>query len=122
MLISVPLLATLKSILISQQEGLKEQQPVLADFAGGVLACLEGRRHKDQRRRSTWLLPFAAAAAPEKPASQELAVEVHKLADPSSMGLPVKGESPPGPKKARPLESAKSELETVASTPAAPGE
>jgi len=122
MLISVPLLATLKSILISQQEGLKEQQPVLADFAGGVLACLEGRRQQGHRRRSTWLLPFAAAATPEKPASQEPAAEVHKLAEPSSTGLPVKGESLPGPKKARPLESAKSELETEASTLAVPGE
>jgi len=76
MLISVPLLATLKSILISKEEELKEQQPFLADCAGNVLACLEGRKRRDdRRRRSTWLLPFATPAAPQKEMPQESAAE-----------------------------------------------
>lgn len=61
MLISVPLLATLKSIVISKEDELKDTQPFLADAAGHFLACLEGRRKSDERRRSSWLLPLGAS-------------------------------------------------------------
>lgn len=72
MLISVPLLATLKSIVISREEELKVKQPYLSDLAGQVLACLEGRGRKDERRRSTWLLPFAGGPASMTPKEKDL--------------------------------------------------
>merc|ERR1719247_2820482 len=59
MLVSVPLLATFKSVMISQEDAMRVKQPYLSDIAGSLLACLEGRKRKDGRRRSTWLLPFA---------------------------------------------------------------
>lgn len=62
MLISVPLLATLKSIVISKEQELRETQPFLAEMAGDISACLEGRRRRSgapsaASRRSSWLLP-----------------------------------------------------------------
>jgi len=75
MLVSVPLLATLKSIVISEEERLRTTQPAISGFAANVLACLEGRRRREERRRSSWLLPFALKGGPAKgqdvPAQQE---------------------------------------------------
>jgi predicted PurR-regulated permease PerM len=53
MLISVPLLAALKSIVVSQQEEMKTKQPFLSDIAGSILACLEGRKRQTEHRRSS---------------------------------------------------------------------
>jgi predicted PurR-regulated permease PerM len=58
MLISVPLLAIMKSMIISQQEEMETKQPFIADIAGYFLACLEGRKRHTVRRRSVWLFPL----------------------------------------------------------------
>lgn len=60
MLVSVPLLALIKSVATYNEDDLRERQPYLADIASQVSACLEGRKHKSERRRSQPLLPFAA--------------------------------------------------------------
>lgn len=73
MLVSVPLLATLKSIVISKEEELREQQPYIAELARNISACLEGRKNQGkERRRSTWLLPFAF-----RPSQQKEELEAH---------------------------------------------
>jgi len=86
MLISVPLLATLKSIVISKEQELKEKQPYLADLAGGVLACLEGRkRHDARRQRSSWLLPFNMPPSDKEKSTTREAIE--EVSSDSEAGL-----------------------------------
>jgi len=112
MLISVPLLATLKGIVISKEEELKPQQPYLSHVAGQILACLEGRRQKDERRRSTWLLPFPFNA--QQPPKDKDGPIPHT--DDSRVSSDEKGaQSPPAtaatataPKKPRQPEAARS--------------
>lgn len=64
MLVSVPIMATLKSLAISAQEELKDDQPDISKLLVRFLACLEGRKkHGEYRRRmSLWSLPFSVAA------------------------------------------------------------
>lgn len=65
MLVSVPIMATLKSLAISAEEELKVEQPALSNLLSRFLACLEGRkkRGEKQRRKTLWMLPFVASAA-----------------------------------------------------------